>query len=691
MCAWDIHKQNKRMYLGRSGIRNIDSKIRFEYEHHDDHLNTNPIPIPIPEETITRNGTRVNPFESQKKIIRLLMNPTGLQKVKIDYNNDNHNDNHDNDHNHEHAECEFSRNFPKFIMFSVPTGLGKTMMTCVSMLRFLSNSQNRMKLRQDFIEHTTKRLICSTGVFKKQLTTLNLYENVLFVYCPKQLVGNWRDTLRANANSDGLDVCVYPKGKTYNLGSFNDHIDEIRTNPNRIFVFVTQQCNITRFLVNSGDSNSLNIAGGLISDEADSVSIGINNEFIAMYNLLITATPQRVINYEGKRGEPVYNYIFLKEIAHSLKLNMSDFVHLLRGEITTTNPTKRLSCLHFIGILRGIHHIPYELIQELQQETSNSTPTMNFFRFKTTHRTILRQLGLVTNDLVRGVDIRGIIDLEIAGNTLRSIVEEIKGKINSQEINHRKKERLTIFLKYFEEKYTKECGICFEEYEDITFSNCCCYAICENCLSKIQKCPQKCTQDLHVSKISMKKQKICDHTSNSMSSSNSTTSNTSSNSTTSNTSSNSTTSMFDINYFHEWIRRESVEQSKTQLSLVHELISQANRCGIQNIILAGSRVSQWSFLDDLEDIEGYRLFGREKKLNTAKNLDYLFTCFDHSIQKNILILDTEHFGGSDVAGTDFTNIHLIIEVGNRNPSQQLMGRGKRLSSINKSFFYVFIE
>lgn len=332
------------------------------------------------------------------------------------------------------------RSYPVVRILNMPTGTGKTVLSAMGMALHLRTPSVQEELKKTFPMFVRSNLLSRHGtgdevaslVIEKNDSNLEhvFLPNAMLVHAPRHLVGAWRDTFLANRDSLG-DVRVYPTSAALTLSDLP--VDDIRANPDTLFVFVTHESNVQRYMVTeapleqdpervseAGPGEAVDLAkgvhpcrtkirifhyGGAIFDEADLFDMPLAQMYChippAMYTLLVTATPNaldasslyrllladrtRVDNYTSALLHPTF-------IPTETPYGLSAASRQLESHLKMTHNLDHLAYVMSHNVLS------LQMLRELQREVAERVPPMHAYGFRTT-RSIAQRLGVVDNDM----------------------------------------------------------------------------------------------------------------------------------------------------------------------------------------------------------------------------------------------------------------------------------------------------
>ncbi len=661
-----------------------------------------------------RFGVELNLTSAQYDLINIFSNPMSLKRVSVKIHST------DNIFPDVTSVHDFPNIFPRNVLLNLPTGFGKTIVSTISSLNVVGSPDFRTKCQQSY-ENRILPLIDQNGrgkgaVFPSGYTYLH---NTIFVHCPNQLIGMWRDVFTNNTRGNG-NVKILPKLGEYQMSSID--IDEIRTNPDNIYIFILQDANYKRFL---RTKDGIEIVHGVaIVDEFHSknVSTGRNKYTpIAMYNILVSATISDIANRVKMGGTVLENLLqpfddlckkrlkLLADKSTTRNLGNVDLIKLF------THQSNRDFVRH-ISRLYSLTCIPDELCTKIHQQLR--TPPVYSMRIRS-QQSYLRRAGIIDNDLLNPERVNELIekhiDMKINGKTKEEVMASVQERINKIISNKTPARnlitgavipcarfvdcgllgRLQNFLKFLGEKYNDPCVICMDDRIDnqsVLFTECCSTCICETCMkqlmtSKNKTCPSCRNQNIHFTQVTNCNDNDIDNHHHDHE----------------DHASNNANHVNDDNIEYENIERGPLTMDGfkmyinnfpsgeyDQITCIRKILTEASLYPVKRVIIAGADVNNWTFIKDKHEFVGYQLLNSRETRLTAKHLDHVYTTFDQGDDKHLLVLDTEHLKGQQVTGIDLRTVDLIIEIGS-SITKQLIGRGSRLSSVNPSVLYININ
>lgn len=593
--------------------------------------------------TIARNryGRVITLFPSQCDIIDRITNPFRIARIEA---NIEMND----------ATVSVSTNvFPCARIVNLPTGIGKTVVSALGALESLRLHKHLFESAlENFISSLhvpTSRGTIHTTLFNKKFLLL---PNVLYVFAPKHLIGQWRDTIQQNVFGHD-SVHVFPHNTSFNLLSTDFSTSNILSKPNETFVYVTHVGNFKKLIVT--EENVEIVAGVAIFDEADSELFPCM-EFhkqipVAMHTLLITATPGKLLSACSHRPTSLVS-------------------HCLSG-----GPSS-LSCFADLVAMQLV--LPFDGFRSnITNELSSTIPDLHSYRVRT-RAALARTFGATANDLENPRTslerVERDLEIRIYGQTIEAIQEQIREHINTLSVINKRTKIQDIQLDRLQSTMRRVleidgfCGICMEDFSNansLRLTSCCGFFICPSCHERVSICA-KCRNP------NVKYFDIVASTKSTQT-------------TTTQTTLVALQHEKDVAGFEGWVRSFQFAEVD-QLTALNEITSNAMRFGLTHLIFAGAGVDSWSGLG----VEANTFFAYEiirpvghtlatvKK--TAKRLDTAYRKFCSGERPAVLILDSRRNDSVELTGIDAGVTDLIVQVGTDaggSAYTQLAGRAMR--------------
>jgi hypothetical protein len=613
-----------------------------------------------------RYGRNLTLFPSQVDIIERISNPFRVARLRIRIES-------------KHGNSISSQTFPTVRIVNLPTGVGKTVMTTLGALEALRLHKPVFESAfADFVQSYEFRSNRGTVCTSLSVQRYIVLSNVVFVFSPKHLVGQWRDTFRENVPTG---VHVFPRSDSFNLFAEDFNIADIQSKPDETFVFVMHSGNFKKLIVHEEGASATEIVAGVaIFDEADSEYFPCKDFHtqlpVAMYTLFVTATPANIINATRTSST-------------------SSTTNLIAHYFTTPTCPGGLQYYsrHYAGarnILADFHAMQLVLPVDrfnsnIVHEVSSTIPDLHSYTIRT-RRALARTFGASSNDLEnpRTALIRVEVDLEIRiyGRTIADMQEQLREHIHALSALEKRTasqqarlERLESTLHRVQE-IDGFCGICWDDFadtSDLRLTSCCGFFICPRCHEQVRGCA-KCRNpnvkyfDIVSAPKPIKSSKKSSepipipaapvHQVNPTK---------------------------DVVGFELWVRDHPFF-NMDQVTALNEITSMAMRFGLTHIIFAGAGVDFWSGLGpDADSFFAYSIVRpsghvTEQKRKTAKTLDTSFRRYCSGETPSVLILDSQRNESVELTGIDAGVTDLIVQVGTNaggHAYTQLAGRAMR--------------
>lgn len=621
-----------------------------------------------------RYGRVIQLFPSQIDAIERISNPFRLTGLRLLRANDTI-----------LGSTMSSQTFPAVRIVNLPTGVGKTIITTLGALEALRiHSPCFESAFQEFVASHEYRTIRGTNATTLSSTRAILLPNVILVFSPKHLVGQWRDTFQQNV---AAGTNVFPS--SFNLFAGDDfNVSEIQSRRDSIFVFIVHEGNFKKLITTtSEDGKDIEIVAGVsIFDEADSEFFPCRDHHtqipVAMYNLLVTATPSNILNCLRTAKPLSTTNLLSRFFTDPTRPGGVD------ASVSSWNKSARnmFADVTAMQIVLPIDRFDSNIVQEV----SATIPDLHSYTIRT-RRALARAFGTTSNDLQnpRQVLERVEQDLEIRiyGRTIADMQVQLAEHIAVlQAVSAPTKaqtgrlERLQSTLRRVQE-IDGFCGICWEDFSDssaLRLTSCCGFFICPGChenerLRSCAKCrnpnvkyfdilptPAPAPKKKSATTLPQQTPEDADRLPQ-------------------------VNSVKDVVGFEGWLASFSFS-NLDQVTALNEITSSAMRFGLTHLIFAGAGVDSWSGLGpDADSFFAYHIVRPcghtvEKKIKTAKRLDGAFRKFCAGEHPSVLILDSHLSNSVELTGIDAGVTDLIVQVGTESHGSaytQLAGRALR--------------
>ncbi len=476
-----------------------------------------------------------------------------------------------------------------------------------------------------------------------------LLKNVMIIYSPRQLVSQWRDTVCTNLKSIPGINCEVMTSEDLRSPSYN--VDKIKSNPNKIFVYILHHSNYKRyFFERAGQTCGRNsqasyedspsvlnkveyTVGMLIVDEADSESFTLPGSHVdqpvAMYTLLVTATACHLGDQLAKGTRST----LLSRLFHNDTLSKIGVCECIIGDnngfrlgmfrskestLGVQHPDFFIRELRSIGQakadmiaqLAGMNVVSDDVAGELSTDMSRLIPDMNCASVRCAGN-VATALGIADNTLIDGHEavsrFERELDLKIHGVTVEVVRQQLADKIATLEragsFEHFKLQNLRGVLHRLE-NIESECGVCMCDFSgSMLITSCCSFFICKDCYKHVNKCPKCRSTSMNYVEVSedsappAKKLCICSGSDSDCGSSSSSSACSSSSSSSgagagAGTSSGGFASTKQTEWFMSWFQDVQF-RGRDHLNAVELIADNARRFGLTHIIIAGSKVNEW--------------------------------------------------------------------------------------------------
>jgi hypothetical protein len=612
-----------------------------------------------------RYGRSLTIFPSQVDIIERISNPFQIARIRVRFYGERE----------RFGDTISSQTFPTVKIVNLPTGVGKTIMATLGCLEALRLHKPVFESAfQEFLKSYEFRTVRGTICTSLRVSSTILLANVVFVFSPKHLVGQWRDTFHQNI-PDG--VHVFPRSDSFNLFVDDFNVADIQSRPNETFVFVTHSGNFKKLIV-SDDEQEI-VAGIAIFDEADSEHFPCKDYHtqipVAMYTLFVTATPGNILQCTRTSSSNATTNL----VAHHFTTPVNPGgIHQYMADYSRGGRNV-LADVHAMQLVLPTERFSSNIVQEV----SATIPDLHSYRVRT-RRALARTFGTTSNDLEnpRAVLERVEQDLEIRiyGQTIADMQEQLHEHIQTlRSIEERTKthetrlERLVSTLRRVQE-IDGFCGICLDDFTDTTslrLTSCCGFFICPSCHERVRNCA-KCRNpnvkyfDIVSAPKPSKAKKAASEPVHAPPV-------------------HQLSATKDVEGFELWVR-DYPFFNVDQVTALNEITSAAMRFGLTHLIFAGSGVDTWSGLGpDADAFFAYSIVrpaghSVENQKKTAKRLDAAYRRFCSGETPSVLILDSRRNDSVELTGIDAGVTDLIVQVGTDaggHAYTQLAGRAMR--------------
>jgi len=617
-----------------------------------------------------RYNRPVRLLESQRDIVSRILNPFRLKSIQVEFSSSES----------KTGQCISSQAFPCARIVNLPTGVGKTLITTLGAYSAADRFRNFFpeafhQFLQSFNFQTVRGAI-STRLESRESVLL---PNVVFVFSPKHLMGQWRDTMFHNRPRN---ASVFPDSSSLNLNASSFNVDEILSNPERLFVYVLHSGNYKKVLLH--DEKQI-VAGVAIFDEADSEHFPCKESHgtipIAMYTLMVTATPTSILNFPSSR-ETTTNLIG-HYFSHPFFPGGLD-----RFWINCKNRHVRNLLTEIIAMQLVLPHPGFQ--SGIVDEISAYIPDLHSYSIRTRAGFARSVFGSTSNDLENPraalEKIERELEIRIYGQTIEALQEQIRENLSvlsalttPTKLEQVRMDVLRSTLRRVE-SLDDSCGICMDELRGaLRLTSCCGFLICSSCHGRITICA-KCRNpnvkyfDLVNSERPAPKSKkapavvVFPETTSRVAPTK------------------------NMEGFEEWLASFSFS-SADQLTSLNTITERAMEFGVTHIIVAGANVDSWNGLgvnaDRFFDYSIVRPAGHtaEQTKKTAKRLDAAYRKFCSGEDPSVLILDSQRNDSVELTGIDAGVTDLIIQVGREARGAaytQLAGRAMRFGRAQTS-------
>jgi hypothetical protein len=606
--------------------------------------------------------------------------------------------------------------YPVYKILNLSTGCGKTCITVKGMLQCIQSIHTQNKLFSDYASYIRQCAVKMNGHHEQNELKIReksiFLPNVILVHVPHHLVGVWRDTFRANGNDN---VEVFPKLDTLIIRGF-DHEEALR-NSNKTYVIVVNHNSIKRFIKNDSINKEYTY-GAIIIDEVETNDISMHGSHqylpLAMYNLLVTATPHGINDsLLSTRNNHYYLARLFKDddLSSSVCANIFSTYH----NFIPSNFTNDIVSAHanYMARLSGMHIIQRNLFAALVQEIQLKIPKMHSYTLNCT-ASLSRLLGLVTSDMQNAANEiekeEERLGVRFRGNSIQEIVRQIDERVAQLErfvkyeedrnitpshANKMKIDRLRFVRNKISTELPNECGICLDEnHNKVYLTTCCAFGICQDCMCNLttRRCPMCRCESINYAVFNAAPQE---------------------------TTTNAVIAVEEyprvvknIDGFESWLSTNQFGRT-TQSITCDIILKKAYEYGLTHVIVAGGNVSKWNILkNDIKKLYAFDIVRpgdvyevnnnrkdndvdndndndeepQRKKPRSVGRVDKVYKKFcSASETPQLLLLDMYADHSAQVSGIDAKFTDLIIQVdtfesaGGDAPSNiQLAGRALRL-------------
>lgn len=605
-----------------------------------------------------RYNRPVRLLDSQRDIVSRILNPFRLKSIKVKFSGTRS------------GNCVSSERFPCARIVNLPTGVGKTLITTLGAYsaaeRFRASWNDAFHQFLQSFHFPTVR-----GAISTRLTSCEslLLPNVIFVFSPKHLVGQWRDTFWHNRPSNAF---VFPDTSSFNLSASSFNVDEILSKPESLFVYVLHSGNYKKMLAH-GEKQI--VVGVSIFDEADSEHFPHKDSHTliptAMYTLMVTATPGNILNFPSTRDSTtnLVGHYF----SHPFFPGGLDRFWINDSNVHVRNFLSEIIAMQLV--------LPHPDLQSgIVDEICAHIPNLHSYMVRTRAGFARSVFGSTSNDLEnpRAVleKIERELEIRIYGQTIEAMQEQLREHLSilTALTTPTKLEQVRIDVLRGTlrrvESLDDSCGICLDEISGaFRLTSCCGFLICTSCHERITICA-KC-RNPNVKYFDLvneerpapksKKPVVVPPTTSRVASTKNT------------------------DGFEQWLGSFSFS-SVDQLTALNTITERAMEFGITHIIVAGANVDSWNGLgvnaDRFFDYLIVRPAGHtaEQTKKTARRLDAAYRRFCSGEEPSVLILDSRRNDSVELTGIDAGVTDLIIQVGREAGGAaytQLAGRAMR--------------
>ncbi len=614
-------------------------------------------------EARNRYNRPVRMLESQRDIITRILNPFRLKSIRVAFSSE--------------RKAGFSistQAFPCARIVNLPTGVGKTLITTLGAYsaaeRFRHSFPEALHQFLQSFHFPTVRGSISTCLESRESLLL---PNVIFVFSPKHLVGQWRDTLFHNRPSNAY---VFPESSSLNLSASSFNVDEILSRPEHLFVYVLHPGNYKKMLLQ--DEKQI-VVGVAIFDEADSEHFPCKESHVkipvSMYTLMVTATPNNISNFPSSR-ETTTNLIG-HYFSHPFFPGGLD-----RFWINCKNRHVRNFLSEIIAMQIVMPHPDFQ--SGIVDEICAHIPNLHSYTIRTRTGFARSVFGSTSNDLENPraalEKIERELEIRIYGQTIEAMREQIREHLSALSAlatpNAYARSRMDVLQGTLRrvESLDESCGICLDEFHGaLRLTSCCGFLICPSCHERITICA-KC-RNPNVKYFDLVSDERPAPKSKKGAAAATVVSQTASR----------VAPMKNTEGFEEWLASFSFS-NVDQLTALNTITERAMEFGITHIIVAGANVDSWNGLgvnaDRFFDYSIVRPAGHtaEQTKKTAKRLDAAYRKYCSGEEPSVLILDSRRNDSVELTGIDAGVTDLIIQIGveaGGSAYTQLAGRAMR--------------
>ncbi len=606
-----------------------------------------------------RYNRPVRLLESQRDLISRILNPFRLRSLQVKFQ--------------KVTSVTSTQTFPCARIVNLPTGVGKTLITTLGAYaaaeRFRSAFPDALSaFLQSFHFPTVRGCISARLHLGKPV----LLPNVIFVFSPKHLVGQWRDTFQYNKPANAT---VFPNTSSLTLSASSFNVEEILLRPDSLFVYVLHSGNYKK-MITTQDEKEI-VAGVAIFDEADSEHFPCADSHVhiptAMYTLFVTATPTNLLNFPSSRNSTtslVGHYFSHPYFPGGLD---RFWIHGANKPIRN----------HFLSEIISMQLVlPCADFQSgIVDEICANIPDLHSYTIRTRSGFARSVFGSTSNDLENpraGLEkIERELEIRIYGQTIEAMQEQLREHIAVLQTIERPDTRQTARLAALQgtlrrvEILEDSCEICLDAFgtkSSLRLSSCCGFLICSACHERITICAKCRNPNVRYFDLVSEERPA--------------------------PKSKKQTAVVPISRiaptkntqgFEEWIQSFSFGQLD-QLTALNLLFERAMEFGLTHIIVAGANVDSWSGLgsdaDRFYDFSIVRPAGHaaERSVKTVKRLDVAYRRFCSGEEPSVLILDSRRNDSVELTGIDAGVTDLIIQIGREaggHAYTQLAGRAMR--------------
>lgn len=611
-----------------------------------------------------RYNRPVRLLESQRDIVSRILNPFRLKSIQVNFSETRS------------GNCISSQSFPCARIVNLPTGVGKTLITTLGAYsaaeRFRTSWNDAFHQFLQSFHFPTVRGAISTRLASCESLLL---PNVIFVFSPKHLVGQWRDTFLHNRPSNAF---VFPDTSSLNLSASSFNVDEILSKPESLFVYVLHSGNYKKMIMHNQKEVVVGVA---IFDEADSEHFPCADSHVtiptAMYTLFVTATPDGILNYHSGRNSTT------NLVGHY-------FSHpFFPGGLDPFWNASNVHVRNFLSEIIAMQLVlPHPDFQSgIVDEICAHIPDLHSYMVRTRAGFARTIFGSTSNDLENPraalEKIERELEIRIYGQTIEAMQEQLREHLSILSAlstpTRSEQSRIDVLQSTLRrvESLDDSCGICLDDFSGaLRLTSCCGFLICPSCHERISICA-KCRNpnvkyfDLVNEERPVPKSKK---------------------SVVVVPSASRVASTKNMEGFEEWLGGFSFS-GVDQLTALNTMIERAMEFGITHIIVAGANVDAWNGLgvnaDRFFDYLIVRPAGHtaEQTKKTAKRLDAAYRKFCSGEEPSVLILDSRRNDSVELTGIDAGVTDLIIQVGREAGGAaytQLAGRAMRFGRAQTS-------